>query len=246
MSSPIDSVILTYHSIDASESVLSTSPSRFAEQMSQLADGPYQVIPLARIGTVPSALAITFDDGYCNFRTEALPVLARYGFPATVFAVPGECGGSNRWDQGDSRIPNLPLMDWRELDEISRSGVSVGAHTMTHANLTKIAPADAEWEIASSRQQLEERLQRPIEEFAYPYGACKPIVRSIVDRHFRTACGVELGFVSDGSIDRLLLPRVDAFYLRSNRAFREFSNGRLKGYLAVRRLLREIRSWAAH
>jgi peptidoglycan/xylan/chitin deacetylase (PgdA/CDA1 family) len=41
---------------------------------------------------------LTFDDGYMDFRTDAWPVLRRYGFPAVVFLVTDEVGGTNRWD----------------------------------------------------------------------------------------------------------------------------------------------------
>ena len=244
MSGPIDSVILTYHSIDVSQSVLSTNPEMFADQMSQLAAGPYRIVPLAQIGQAPGNLAITFDDGYCNFLTAAWPVLKKLSIPPTVFIVPGECGGTNRWDAHCAAVPKLPLMDWEQLQEIGGQGVTIGAHTMTHANLTKIALADAEWEIATSQHQLQDRLQCSIEQFAYPYGASNAGVRSIVNRHFRTACGTDLGFAS-APLNPLLLPRIDAYYLRSTSVFREFAMGRSKGYLAARRLLRGVRSWAS-
>src|SRR5690242_12534039 len=47
---------------------------------------------------VPSrSFAITFDDGYEEVLTLGLPVLQEMGYTATVFAVAGQMGGSNRW-----------------------------------------------------------------------------------------------------------------------------------------------------
>lgn len=55
----------------------------------------YQVVPLARVvdwmegnGELPEhAVALTFDDGYRNVFTQAVPVLQRFGMPATLFVV---------------------------------------------------------------------------------------------------------------------------------------------------------------
>lgn len=209
--------------------------------MAQLAAGPYRIIPLDEIGHSPGTLAITFDDGYRNFAADALPVLERLKIPATIFIVAGECGGTNRWDADKAGIPELPLMEWDELRDICGRGVTIGAHTMTHPNLTKLLLADAEREISTAQVQLQDRLRQPVREFAYPYGALTPEVRSIVSNYYQLACGTELGFASD-PLDRLLLPRIDAYYLRSRPVFRRFAAGKARGYLAARRLLRGLRS----
>ena len=59
---------------------------------------------------------ITFDDGYLNNLELALPVLDRYGFSATCYAVSGMLGQTNAWDipQG---VPQVPLMTAQELNE---------------------------------------------------------------------------------------------------------------------------------
>ncbi len=97
--------ILTYHSIDNSGSVISTTPERFRSQMQYLSDSSFNVISLNEIATCirekqpfPSrSLAITFDDGFKNNYDIAYPVLKEYGFSAIIFLVTGYCGRNNRW-----------------------------------------------------------------------------------------------------------------------------------------------------
>src|SRR5258708_1387085 len=45
------------------------------------------------------SVVLTFDDGCRCFRDHAAPELAARGMTATLFAVSGELGGSNRWDR---------------------------------------------------------------------------------------------------------------------------------------------------
>jgi len=71
---------------------------RFAGQMAFLKGFGYRVLDLDQVlacvrgeqSIPPRAMALTFDDGYANFVSHALPVLRHYGFPATVFAISGQ------------------------------------------------------------------------------------------------------------------------------------------------------------
>jgi len=85
--------ILTYHSIDDSGSVISTSPDKFLSQMHYLRDKHFNVISLKNVVTnirkklpLPQrSIAITFDDGCKNVYNIAYPILRDYGFTATIF-----------------------------------------------------------------------------------------------------------------------------------------------------------------
>ncbi len=92
--------ILTYHAITRGEPPIKDwcfLPARkFAAQMRVIKHSGVPVLPLAEAvdGLVNGTLnrrviALTFDDGYQNNVTTALPILERHGFPATVFPVSG-------------------------------------------------------------------------------------------------------------------------------------------------------------
>ncbi len=108
-------------------------------------------------------IAITFDDGYKEVLTLALPILLEFGFTATVFAVPAEA--HNHWDDGQA-----PLMTTADLLAWRRAGMGVGAHSCHHVHLTKVAEDVARKEIADSKKMLEEALGEKVPLFAYPYG----------------------------------------------------------------------------
>src|SRR5262245_44463727 len=94
-------VILMYHRVarvPCDPWGLAVSPERFAEQIDVLV-GRRRVIALGALagalarGDAPrDAAAVTFDDGYADVLTEAVPVLERYGCPATVFLTTGAIG----------------------------------------------------------------------------------------------------------------------------------------------------------
>ena len=69
-------MILTYHSIDDSGSVISVSPAQFRRHMQILTEKRIRVVPLRDVQATPGAVALTFDDGYRNLVEHAAPVLA--------------------------------------------------------------------------------------------------------------------------------------------------------------------------
>jgi peptidoglycan/xylan/chitin deacetylase (PgdA/CDA1 family) len=91
------SVILLYHSISESGDRFSTPPAVFRRQLETLADSGLRCVRLEDAMTERGSVALTFDDGYEDFLEQALPLLLRYGFPATLFVVSGQCGGPRRW-----------------------------------------------------------------------------------------------------------------------------------------------------
>ena len=178
MSHPIP--ILMYHQIDAPPPRgtplrgLVVSPASFARQMWLLKALGYCGLSMRDLEPYLSGqkqgrvVGITFDDGYQNNLHNALPVLQRYEFTATIYAVSSMIGGTNSWDQG--LVSQKPLMSHSDWSAWISSGMDVGSHTRTHASLPDLDIATARNEIACSRRDLEQVLGCEVRHFCYPYG----------------------------------------------------------------------------
>jgi peptidoglycan/xylan/chitin deacetylase (PgdA/CDA1 family) len=244
--------ILTYHSLDASGSTISTSPALFRRQMETLRERGFQGITLGELLAAwaggpapwPRPLVLTFDDGLRSVSTEAAPVLRDIGFRATVFVVAGRCGGDNQWPGQAAWAPRQDLLTAADLGDLVREGWEVGAHGLTHAALPRLSPALQEDEVVRSKHVLEERVGREVTTFAYPYGSASPAVRTLVGRHYRAACSADLGTARPAG-DRFWLPRIDAFYLRRPEVLRLLDTAPGRAYLAARALGRRLRQTLA-
>ena len=103
------------------------------------------------------------------------------------------------------------MLSWDELKTLSRDGVTVGSHALTHPILTRLPYEEARQEIARSRQVLEERLGIPVAHFAYPYGRradySPGIQRLVQAAGYRSACANVYG-INEPASDRFALKRI--------------------------------------
>lgn len=243
--SPYRLPILTYHSIDSSGSVISTSPSNFQRQMQWLHKQGFQALSLAeavklvraRQSFPERACVVTFDDGYETVYREAFPVLEELGFTSTVFLVTGYCGKRNSWPGHVSPVGAQSLLTWAHIDEMARHHFEFGSHTVTHPDLACVTPQEAEREMWESKEMIQERLGRPVEVFAYPYGKYAQWTVDLARRHFTGACSTILGKATSGD-DPGLLPRVDMYYLSSQRLMESLDTRGMDWYLGLRQAFR--------
>ncbi|WP_307625965.1 polysaccharide deacetylase family protein [Streptomyces turgidiscabies] len=112
-------------------------------------------------------VGLTFDDGYADFLTNALPVLERWDCGATLFVLPGRLGGENAWDPLG---PRRPLLTADGIRAVAAAGIEIGSHGLTHIDLTKADDELLRAEVAESRALLSELSGAPVAGFCYPYG----------------------------------------------------------------------------
>ena len=236
--------ILTYHSVDETGSVISIDEGTFRRHVRWLASGRVRVVPLVELPSVADdadALAITFDDGLESFGRIAAPLLLDHDLPVTVFVVSDAVGSTNVWrGHRDAGIPVFPLLSWDALGRLAANGVSIGAHTCTHLDLTSADPDTATSEIVPSKARLLRELGVDVTTFAYPYGGVGIAARDVVAREFRYGVTTRLAALASHD-DPARLPRLDSYYLRARGTLESWGTARFRmrmGLLAGARSVR--------
>jgi peptidoglycan/xylan/chitin deacetylase (PgdA/CDA1 family) len=211
--------ILTYHRVngDHPRDRLSVSPDAFAAQMEVLALSGRPVLPLAEAlpalrGSRPlptAAVALTFDDGFEDNFTHALPVLERFGFRGTFFVVTGYVGSSDTLERYRGCCAADRLLDWGHVRAMAAGGQAIGGHGRTHRELALLSEADARAEAEGCRRDLETQTGERSRLFCYPRGSENAGVRRIVgEAGFEAACTVYPGPNPPGT-DLLALRRTE-------------------------------------
>lgn len=241
--------ILTFHSVDDSDAVISLSPGDFRRIAAELAGAGWRGCTVSELfaaraaGAADRLVALTFDDGYGSVATQAAPVLDDLGFRATVLAVTGRCGADNAWPGQPASVPRMPLMGWDELGTLLAGGWEVASHCVEHLPLTTLTDDAIEEQLGTATEQIGRRLGVAVPLMAYPYGAHDARVRALVARHHDAALGVRLKAATDADLDEpYAIPRIDAYYLRTLSARRALESPIGRGYLALRRWARRFRS----
>jgi peptidoglycan/xylan/chitin deacetylase (PgdA/CDA1 family) len=237
-------LVLCYHAVSESwPDELALPPTVLVEQVRRLVGRGL------RPGTAADALAgrgvvhVTFDDAYSNVEA-VLPALAELDAPVTVFAC------SSFADDGRPfAVPELTertrgfrdeaqTMDWEKLRACASMGVEIGSHTVSHPHLTRLGDSELAIELRTSKERLEDELERPCRFLAYPYGEHDARVRAAA-----RSAGYDGAFALRADPgDSYAIPRVDIY--RSDRRLR-VSLKTSAAYRPIQRLLGAFRGSGA-
>lgn len=195
--------VIYYHRID-DEPHRSCVPTRaFAEQMALLRREGFHVLPLPAVRAHLDAkrdfpersVVVTFDDGFADNYTNAFPVLQKEEIPATVFLTVDYIGTDELPVLRDRR--GVPPLRWEQVEEMARHGVDLGAHTLTHPNLTTLDDESLRHEVAESGRQIRERTGFEPRTFCYPRGDFDARVKDAVrEAGYELACTTMPGCVT--------------------------------------------------
>ncbi len=182
---------------------LNVEPKFFQQQMQYLRDKHFTVVKMQDVvnffnsGTpLPSKpVLLTFDDGYADFSTQAVPILNSFGYAATLFDATG-------------LSENPGYLTWNQVKDASNtSRILIANHTWSHHSMNA-SNAVIEREVSTAENQLHERgLDNP-KIFAYPYGSYNGYAKA-----YLAAQGFQMAFTTHPgktlcSSQRMELPRV--------------------------------------
>ncbi|HLI08550.1 MAG TPA: polysaccharide deacetylase family protein [Ktedonobacteraceae bacterium] len=100
---------------------------------------------------------LTFDDGYEDMYTDALPVLLAHHDRGVFYIITGMIGGD--------------YLTWNQVRTLAHNGMQIASHTIHHVNVgDPPAWTSTQAELQVSKQTLEQQLHEPIQFFCYPSG----------------------------------------------------------------------------
>jgi len=170
---------------------LSVPPETFDKMVKSISDAGYQSISLEDFAAgkiKDKSIIFTFDDGYDDAYTQALPVLQKYNYTGTFFII-GDMVGKQFYMTKD------------QISEMKSAGMEIGGHTMSHVNLANTAEKRATEEI--SKGQVD---RAPV--MAFPSGKYSAATLEILKKLKIKAAVTTIEGLAGDTCDPLQLPRV--------------------------------------
>jgi peptidoglycan/xylan/chitin deacetylase (PgdA/CDA1 family) len=158
---------------------LDCTPAEFSQVLSSIDTHKLHPITLDQLyahlangAELPArAVVLTFDDNYQGFYNYAYQLLKARRYPFSMFVHTNYVGS----------LVGRPKMSWNTLQSLLKDGlVTIGAHTLSHPDLTGLSKANQEREIVECKKVLEEHLRIKVNYFAYPYGRNNATIRALV------------------------------------------------------------------
>ncbi|MEZ5708014.1 MAG: polysaccharide deacetylase family protein [Blastomonas sp.] len=143
---------------------------------------------------------ISFDDGFRNNLTHALPVLHQHGVPAIFFLI-ADCidTGSppgfitERLGKG-AEVPEFSTLNADDVCAMIACGMTIGSHSLSHRNHADMDEAAMVAEGVQARSDLEARFALPIASFAFPWGKHRPGQEKALEAVYRRIFLTRHGF----------------------------------------------------
>lgn len=152
-------------------------------------------------------VCLTFDDGYKDNYTTALPLLKRLNVPFAVYITTGIIDNQlSMWWYPNQQL-GLSLDELIALD--NEPLCTIGAHTISHPMIDSLSNDEQKKEIIDSKTILEQWLGHPVKHFSYPHGVYNDTTRQIVkEAGFSTSLRAWGGPIRRGDASLYELPRI--------------------------------------
>lgn len=203
-------LVLMYHSVspyDEDPHEITLTPEGFERHMRWLRSRGLRGVSVAELlsarahGRGRGLVGLTFDDGYQDFVTYAMPVLHQYGFTATVFVLAGRLGGHDVWNWLG---PEKALLTDDQVRQAAECGMEIASHGLDHVMLPEVDDTQLSAETVRSRAILQELTSQQVQGFAYPWGRLDArVMKAVRAAGYGYACAGP----PSAAIGRLAIPR---------------------------------------
>ena len=148
-------------------------------------------------GDLPNnTIGISVDDADKSFFEVGWPLFKKNNIPVTLFVTTGTIVKDNK-----------NYINWDQIRKLKEEGVTIGAHSHTHAHMASIQLDEVRSEIETSNKIFLKELGEIPTLFAYPYGeTTSEIIDLIKDYKFKVAFGQHSGIINETS-NMYYLPR---------------------------------------
>ncbi len=143
-------------------------------------------------------ITFTFDDGYEDIFTNALPIFKKHNISATSYTITGLVG---------KEFENQKLMNWSQIRELQKNGFEIGSHTINHSDLTELDSSSITKELKSSKETLIEQGFN-VTSLSIPYGKYNNEIEEIAKKYYSSVRPSIWGFNSISNIDRYKLKSI--------------------------------------
>ena len=131
-----------------------------------------------------SLIVCTFDDGYDGLIKNALPIMNKHNFTATVYVCTDYLGQYNDWNYKDKN--RRRHMDIAELKTLQEQGWEIGSHGVSHQSLLRLSDEEIHAQLSVSKEIFRNHFG-DITTYAYPYGDFSPFIESQVKKYYDSA-----------------------------------------------------------
>lgn len=179
---------------------------------------------------------ITFDDGFKNCATHAVPLLLDHKAPGAFYLATDYIDTDLEEDRDkllgffNHRQTLMEFLNWQDCRDMAAAGMTIGSHTVHHSRLATLEADAAQAALADSKTAIEKNLNQPCDHFCAPFG--------IPDRDFNVArdpgLAREAGYKSMATTERgLMRPGDDVYRTRRDHVLANWGNHQLRYFLSL-------------
>lgn len=120
----------------------------------------------------------------------------------------------NRYFKNKEKFCKELYMNFNQMREMQKAGMSFGNHSHSHLKLTKISEKEQKEEIISSKKILEKELGEKVVFFSYPYGAYdKKTIKILKNEGYSCALTTDFDINKGKDVNIFALKRLDTNHI---------------------------------